>query len=251
MTQQLFRQLFDKQSSTYTYLLGDCTSKTAILIDAVKEQANRDVELVKQLGFERLLLLSTHIHADHVTGNACIKELFPHATSYISKYYCGVVEHIRADQFLDENSELSTAADNSGIKLSFMHTPGHTAGCLSIVDHQNKRVFTGDALLIRGCGRTDFQGGSADALYESVTRKLFKLSRDYLVYPAHDYLGRTASCIGEEIDFNLRLGNSKSKQEFIEIMSKLNLAYPKMIDVAVPANLNCGYDLPDGKAQVD
>lgn len=231
---QIFRQFFDKTSSTYTYLLGDIPNRLAILIDTVQEQATRDLDLIKELSFEKVYLFSTHVHADHITGNAILKEKLGHtsASSFISKYY-GVA---KADNHVGEDDCFEVGS----YKLNFLHTPGHTSGCICIVDHQNRRVFTGDTLLIRGCGRTDFQGGSSEALYDSVQNKLFKLPLDYTVYPAHDYNGRTASSIGEEIKFNPRL--SKSKGEFVTIMANLNLAYPKLLDVAVPRNLNCGYD---------
>lgn len=230
---QIFRQYFDKTSCTYTYLLGDLANKLGIFVDTVQDFTRRDVRTIQEFKFEKVYLLSTHIHADHITGNAALKEeLGPHkAISLISNYY----GNARADQLVGEEDTLQLGC----FKLSFLHTPGHTSGCLSIVDHENRRVFTGDTLLIRGCGRTDFQGGSSEQLFDSVHEKLFTLPRDYTVYPAHDYNGMTASSIGEEIEFNPRL--TKTKNEFIEIMSKLNLAHPKLIDVAVPRNLNCGY----------
>lgn len=230
---RIFRQFFDKNSSTYTYLIGDLTNKVAVLIDTVQEHVQRELTIIQELGFEKIYLLSTHIHADHVTGNALLKQkLETRAQSVVSKYY----QEARADIKVGEEDELCFGQ----LKLNFLHTPGHTAGCISIVDHEHKRVFTGDTLLIRGCGRTDFQGGSPSQLYDSVHQKLFKLPEDYTVFPAHDYNGRTASSIGEEIKFNPRLG--KSKDEFVDIMANLNLAYPKLIDLAVPRNLNCGYD---------
>lgn len=229
---QIFRQFFDKNSSTYTYLIGDLIKKEAVLIDTVQECAPRELNLIKEFEFNKVHLLSTHIHADHITGNAAIKEaLGGQAVSYISKYYDEAV----ADHKLGEEDLFVCGT----IKLKFLHTPGHTSGCLCIVDHDNKRLFTGDTLLIRGCGRTDFQGGSSDKLYESVHEKLFKLPGDYLVYPAHDYNGRTVTSIVEEMRFNPRL--SKTKEEFKTIMANLNLAYPKLIDTAVPKNLKCGF----------
>lgn len=232
--QRIFRQFFDKTSSTYTYLLADLTEKMAILIDACQDCVQRELKTIDELRIKKIYLLSTHIHADHITGNALLKrQLGPsRSTSLISKYY----QNARADAQIGEDETLSVGCFN----LSFIHTPGHTSGCLCIVDHENRRVFTGDTLLVRGCGRTDFQGGSSEQLYDSVRGKLFKLPRDYTVYPAHDYTGATATSIGEEIDLNPRL--SKSRDQFVEIMSSLNLAYPKLIDVAVPRNLNCGYE---------
>jgi sulfur dioxygenase len=232
---QIFRQYFDKNSCTYTYLLGDLKNKIAILIDTVQECVSRDLKTIEEFKFDKVYLLSTHVHADHVTGNALIKEkLGPNRSmSIISRYY----DNVRADQLVGESDQLQHGC----FKLNFLHTPGHTAGCLCIVDHEHRRVFTGDTLLIRGCGRTDFQGGSSEKLYNSVHQKLFTLPADYAVYPAHDYNGITMSSIGEEKQLNSRL--TKPLNEFVEIMSNLNLAYPKMIDVAVPRNLNCGYEL--------
>lgn len=229
---QIFRQFFDTQSSTYTYLLADLKTRVAVYIDTVQEHVKRELATAKEFKFEKIYLLSTHVHADHVTGNAMIKEaLGEKAQSVLPVYY----KNARSDLKLGEEDELKFGS----FKLNFLYTPGHTSGCVCIVDHANKRVFTGDTLLIRGCGRTDFQGGSSEKLYESVHNKLFKLPHDYTVYPAHDYQGRTATSIGEEIEFNPRL--TKSKEEFITIMANLNLAYPKLIDIAVPANLNCGF----------
>lgn len=230
---QIFRQYFDKTSCTYTYFLGDLKSRIGIFIDTVQEFAKRDLRTIEEFKIDRVYLLSTHVHADHITGNAILKqELGPErARSVISKYYGDA----RADQLVGDGNQLELGC----YKLKFLHTPGHTSGCLCILDDEQRRVFTGDTLLIRGCGRTDFQGGSSEKLYESVHKKLFTLPLDYTVYPAHDYNGMTATSIGEELEFNPRL--TKSKPEFIEIMSNLNLAYPKLIDVAVPKNLRCGY----------
>lgn len=235
MNQQIiFRQFFDKASSTYTYLLGDLNQRVAVLIDTCRDCYQRDIQTIEEFKLEQVHLLSTHIHADHITGNSVLKEKLGRSrvTSYISKYY----GNARADKLIGEETQFTLGK----IRLNFLHTPGHTMGCLCIVDHEHRRVFTGDTLLIRGCGRTDFQGGSSEQLHDSVHQKLFNLPVDYTVYPAHDYNGRTASSIGEEINFNPRL--TKSREKFIEIMNDLNLAYPKMIDVAVPRNLNCGYE---------
>lgn len=233
---QIFRQYFDKTSSTYTYLIGDVKNRVAVLIDTVQECVKRELATLSEFKFERVYLLSTHVHADHITGNALIKEqLGCSAQSVISKYYNGV----RGDILVGEESELKFG----DLKLNFLHTPGHTSGCLCIVDHNNSRVFTGDTLLIRGCGRTDFQGGNASQLYDSVHSKLFTLPAQYAVYPAHDYNGKNVSSIGEEIEFNPRLG--KTKADFISLMNNLELAYPKLIDIAVPLNMKCGFNEAD------
>lgn len=233
---QIFRQFFDKNSFTYTYLIGDLVNKVAVLIDTVHEHAPRELKTIEELEFKVIYLLSTHVHADHITGNALLKEgLQGRAKTVLSKYY----DNAYADIKLGENDTLEFGS----FKLNFLHTPGHTLGCTCIVDHANRRVFTGDTLLIRGCGRTDFQHGSSEQLYDSVHNKLFKLPHDYTVYPAHDYNGKTASSIYEELKFNPRL--TKTKEEFVDIMANLNLAYPKLIDIAVPRNIICGYESLD------
>lgn len=235
----VFRQFFDRNSSTYTYLIGDIKNKVALFIDTVQECVNRELNTINEFGFNEVYLLNTHVHADHITGNAILKDkLGSRARSILSKYYGNAF----ADILVGEEDTFGFGS----FKLNFLHTPGHTAGCICIVDHDNRRVFTGDTLLIRGCGRTDFQGGSSEELYDSVHEKLFKLPRDYTVYPAHDYNGLSASSIGEEMDFNPRL--NKSKKQFVEIMFNLNLEYPKLIDVAVGRNLNCGYETRPDKA---
>ncbi|KAM7267157.1 hypothetical protein ACFE04_009323 [Oxalis oulophora] len=238
----LFRQLFEKDSSTYTYLLADLShpDKPALLIDPVDKTVDRDLTLINDLGLKLIYAINTHVHADHVTGTGLLKTRAPGVKSVISKASCS-----KADIFV-----------NHGDKLVFGHlclevraTPGHTLGCVTYVtgdapNHPKTRMaFTGDALLIRGCGRTDFQGGSSDQLYESVHSQIFTLPADTLIYPAHDYRGFAVSTVGEEKQYNPRL--TKDKETFKGIMANLNLPYPKMIDVAVPANMVCGLqDLP-------
>ncbi|XP_060672477.1 persulfide dioxygenase ETHE1 homolog, mitochondrial-like isoform X3 [Ziziphus jujuba] len=197
----LFRQLFEKDSSTYTYLLADVShpDKPALLIDPVDKTAERDLSLVKELGLKLIYAMNTHVHADHITGTGLIK--------------------VRS-------------------------TPGHTLGCVTYVtgdgpdQPQPRMAFTGDALLIRGCGRTDFQGGSSHELYKSVHSQIFTLPKDTLIYPAHDYKGFTVSTVGEEMLYNPRL--TRDEETFRNIMENLSLPYPKMIDLAVPANMVCG-----------
>lgn len=226
----IFRQLFDSVSCTYTYLLADAQSRSAILIDPVLEQVTRDVKLVNELDLNLLFAANTHVHADHITGTGEIKKLLPDCKSVISE-----ASGATADKYLKGMEVLSVG----GINLEVRPTPGHTNGCITYVCHDAKMAFTGDALLYRGCGRTDFQQGDAAKLYDSVHGQIFSLPDDYLLYPAHDYKGFTVSTVGEEKKYNARL--TKSKEEFIEIMRNLNLAYPKMIDKAVPANMVCGY----------
>ncbi|XP_029039746.1 persulfide dioxygenase ETHE1, mitochondrial [Osmia bicornis bicornis] len=229
----LFRQLFDPVSSTYTYLLADINSRTAILIDPVIEWAERDKKLIEELGLDLKYAINTHMHADHITGTGRLKSLLPGCQSMISRK-----SGAKADILLDPDEQISCGRHN----LRVLPTPGHTEGCVTYVCHEQGIAFTGDALLIRGCGRTDFQGGSPDVLYKSVHTKIFTLPPNYRLYPAHDYSGRTVTTVAEEKAFNPRL--SKSLNEFVDIMNNLNLPYPKMIDKAVPANKVCGlYEL--------
>ncbi|XP_053213823.1 uncharacterized protein LOC128397165 [Panonychus citri] len=230
----IFRQLFDRSCCGYSYLIGDRTQKIGLIIDPVLEQVDRDLKLIDELGLELKYVLNTHVHADHVTGSGLIKSRLnlgnsPKVISIISES-----SGAEADIFVDDGDVI----DCGLIKLNVTYTPGHTNGCMSLIDHTNRRVFTGDTLFIRGCGRTDFQEGSASKLYDSVHSKLFTLPDDYHVYPAHDYNGQLTSTIGEEKRLNPRL--TKPRDEFIEIMKNLNLTYPKMMDVAVPKNLICG-----------
>ena len=225
----IFRQLFDSESSTYSYLLADEKTKEAVLIDSVTEQSERDIKIIKELGLSLKYLLETHVHADHITGVAKIKEIFSSVKSVI--YQSAGPEC--ADILVKDGDEISIGE----IKIKVFYTPGHTNGDVSY--YVDGKVFTGDALLIRGCGRTDFQEGSPEKLYKSVTEKLFTLPENTLVYPAHDYKGLSCSSIFEEKNYNPRLAN-KTKEEFVEIMNNLKLPYPKKIKESLPANLKCG-----------
>ena len=225
----IFHQLFESQSSTYTYLLADPLSREAVLIDPVYEMVSRDLGLIQDLKLNLKYILDTHIHADHITGAS---ELRKHtgaktAVSKNAKLDCVDIE-------LEDGSEINFGT----FKIKALETPGHTDSCLSY--YSEGRIFTGDALLIRGSGRTDFQGGSSEKLYQSVTKKLFQLPPETLVYPAHDYKGFTVSTIKMETEHNPRLGKNKSQAEFIQMMADLKLAYPKKIDEALPANRACG-----------
>lgn len=226
-----FRQLFDAESSTYTYLLADVGTREAMLIDPVLGQIDRDVQILKEMGFDLRFGINTHVHADHITGTGKLKTHFPSMKSVL-----GTVgnQGVAADLYVND-AEFLTLGE---IKLEFRSTPGHTTGCHTLVEHERALVFTGDTLLIRGCGRTDFQNGDARKLYNMVWMKVFTLPGEFFVYPAHDYKGRTRSTISEEKNFNPRL--TKSEDEFVEIMTNLNLPYPKMLDIAVPANRVCG-----------
>lgn len=221
----IFRQLFEPTSSTYTYILGDAATRAAIIIDPVLETADRDASFVQQLNLNLLYVVNTHCHADHITGSGRLKECFPGCQSMIADAAAS------ADIKLEEKDVITFG----GRSLYCVATPGHTEGCFSFVLDDLSKVFTGDTLLIRGCGRTDFQGGSAASLYQSVHQKLFHLPDNCLVYPAHNYQGVTCSSILEEKTFNPRL--TKSPEEFEALMAALNLPYPKQIDVALPRNL--------------
>ncbi|KAF5732506.1 persulfide dioxygenase ETHE1 mitochondrial-like [Tripterygium wilfordii] len=233
----LFRQLFEKESSTYTYLLADVAhpDKPALLIDPVDKTVERDLSLVKELGLKLIYAINTHVHADHVTGTGLLKTKFPGVKSVISR-----ASNSKADLHIEAGDKIYFG----GLFLEVRATPGHTLGCVTYVtgdgpdQPQPRMAFTGDALLIRGCGRTDFQGGSSEQLYKSVHSQIFTLPKDTFIFPAHDYKGFTVSTVGEEILYNPRL--TKDGETFKNIMENLNLPYPKMIDVAVPANMVCG-----------
>ncbi|WOK95669.1 persulfide dioxygenase [Canna indica] len=233
----LFRQLFEKESSTYTYLLADIghPDKPAVLIDPVDRTVERDINLVKELELKLIYAMNTHVHADHVTGTGLIKAKMPGVKSVISKASKAV-----ADDVVEHGDKICFG----DLFLEVRATPGHTEGCVTYVTGDGpdqpcpRMAFTGDALLIRGCGRTDFQGGSSHKLYQSVHSQIFTLPKDTLLYPGHDYKGFTSTTVGEEIVYNPRL--SKDEETFKDIMANLNLAYPKMIDIAVPSNMVCG-----------
>jgi sulfur dioxygenase len=225
----IFQQLFDVESSTFTYLLGDRLTKEALLIDPVLENVDRDLKLMSDLGLHLLYVLETHIHADHVTGAGEIRKRTG-AKSVLPV-------NSNAD-CVDQNIQDHEILRFGNFFLKALATPGHTDASFSY--YCEGMVFTGDALLIRGTGRTDFQGGSADQLFESVMSRLFTLPPETEIYPAHDYHGFTSSTIEAEIQHNPRLGNGRSKEEFKEIMAALKLPYPKKIDTALPANLACG-----------
>lgn len=233
----LFRQLFEPLSSTYTYLLGCEHTGQALLIDPVANSVDRDLAELQRLGLTLACTLDTHLHADHITGARHLKERTGSRIAFpaIDRLPC-------TDIGIEEGVPLSVGS----ITIRPLHTPGHTDGHFAYV--AGERVFTGDALLIDGCGRTDFQNGSAAALFRSVTETLFGLPDEQLVYPGHDYQGRRVSSIGQEKARNPRLGQGRSLAEFEAIMAGLKLPYPKFIDHALPGNRQCGVcpdDLPD------
>jgi sulfur dioxygenase len=227
----LFRQLYDLESSTYTYLLADADTRDAVLIDPVLENVERDVGLLRELGLRLRYALDTHVHADHVTALGTLREQTGCRTVLSERAGVGV-----ADVYVKDGDRLQFGRH----ELEARETPGHTSGCVTYVLGDRSMAFTGDALLIRGSGRTDFQQGDAEALYHSVHEKIFSLPDSTLLYPGHDYKGRTVTSVGEEKQHNPRLGGGKTAPQFIELMSKLQLAYPKKIDVALPANLQLG-----------
>ncbi|XP_049902736.1 persulfide dioxygenase ETHE1, mitochondrial [Epinephelus moara] len=225
----LFRQLFERESSTYTYLLADTETKEAVIIDPVLETIDRDLKLIEELGLDLKVAVNTHCHADHITSTGLMKKRLAGLKSAISKF-----SGAAADIHLKEGDKITYGKHY----LTVRETPGHTDGCVALITEDQSMVFTGDALLIRGCGRTDFQQGCAKKLYKSVHVKIFTLPDQCLVYPAHDYKGQMVSTVGEERRFNPRL--TKSLEEFVNIMNNLNLPKPHKIDISVPANLVCG-----------
>jgi glyoxylase-like metal-dependent hydrolase (beta-lactamase superfamily II) len=227
----LFRQLFDQGSSTYTYLLADPASRDAVLIDPVFEQHSRDVALLRELELNLRFTLDTHCHADHVTGAWLMKRALGSRIALGAAYGAENV-----DLPLRHGDRVVFGAES----LSVRATPGHTPGCLSFVSPDQRLAFTGDALLVRGAGRTDFQQGSARQLFHSIREQLFTLPDDCVVYPAHDYEGRTASTIGEERRYNPRIGGEAREEDFVGYMQNLGLPHPKQLALAVPANMRAG-----------
>jgi sulfur dioxygenase len=227
----IFRQLGDPVSSTYTYLLADADTREAILIDPVFDQALRDAALIKELGLTLGWTLETHVHADHVTGASLLKELL--GSSIAVSTSSGARG---ANRYLAHHDKISFGSRH----LEARATPGHTDGCMTYVMGDHSMAFTGDCLLIRGSGRTDFQKGDPRAMWRSVHEQIFSLPDECLLYPAHDYRGLTVTSVAEERRFNPRLADSIKVEDFVGQMSHLGLAHPRQIEVAVPANLRCG-----------
>lgn len=227
----VFRQLFDPQSSTYTYLLGDSDAGEALLIDPVFEHARRDAALLRELDLRPVATLDTHVHADHVTGAWLFKASIG---SRIMVSTASGAEN--ADRLLGHGDRVAFGARHVEVRA----TPGHTSGCLTYVLDDRSMAFTGDSLLIRGCGRTDFQQGSPARLYRSVREQILSLPPACLLYPAHDYRGLTVTSVAEETRFNPRLGGDVDAADFAGYMNNLGLPHPKLMDIAVPANLRCG-----------
>lgn len=228
----IFRQLFHAESGTYTYLLGDSATRAAVLIDPVNENTEQYLQLLQQLDLKLVVAIDTHVHADHITALGALRDRSGCATlmGTPARASCVSATFSDGDRIAFGNESLTA-----------LYTPGHTDDSYTLLYRDGERLlaFTGDTLLIRGCGRTDFQNGNSRAQYNSLHRKLLALPDDTLVYPAHDYKGWTLSTIGEERAHNPRL-QTKSVEEFVELMANLKLANPKLMDVAVPANLACG-----------
>ncbi|MEN8820511.1 MAG: MBL fold metallo-hydrolase [Abyssibacter sp.] len=227
----IFRQLFDSTSGTYSYLLASRAGGEALLVDPVLEQMPAYLQLLDELGVRLVHALDTHTHADHVTALGALRDA-TQCTTVMGAYS----QADCVNQLLSDDETLNV----DGIELRALYTPGHTNESFSYwIGGAEPAVLTGDVLLIRGTGRTDFQGGDAGASWDSITQRLFPLGDQTLVYPGHDYKGWTRSTIGEERRFNPRLAG-RSREEYIEIMAALNLPDPTMMDIAVPANLACG-----------
>ncbi|MFO0632864.1 MAG: MBL fold metallo-hydrolase [Nannocystaceae bacterium] len=227
----IFRQLLDAATSTYTYLLADEDTREAVLVDTVFEQHLRDVALLRELGLTLRFTLETHVHADHVTGAWLLREAT--GCRITAPEAAGTTG---ADRQLVPGEVVRCGA----IGLEVRATPGHTDGCTTYVTEDHRMAFTGDALLIRGAGRTDFQQGDPARLFRSVREQIFSLPPQCLVYPGHDYEGRTVTTVGEEQAHNPRLGERVREQDFVVYMNNLGLPHPKRMADAVPANLACG-----------
>ncbi|MFK7817052.1 MAG: MBL fold metallo-hydrolase [Gammaproteobacteria bacterium] len=234
----IFRQLFEASSSTFTYLLACEEQGVVALIDPVLETVDRDLEVIHQLGLNLTYTIDTHIHADHLTSATKLKALTDSKIVYPKQ-----ADLPCADLHIEEGKIFQIGS----IELHPLFTPGHTDHHYAYLIDQGiqKRVFTGDALLIDACGRTDFQSGDAGQLFDSIQNKLFSLPGETLVYPAHDYSGRHVSSVAQEMARNPRLGNDIPKEEFIQIMNDLDLPYPRKIDFAVPGNEACGVCPPN------
>jgi len=225
----IFHQLFEKETSTYTYLIGDPKSKQAIIIDPTIDMVSRDLQLIHELDLNLKYILETHVHADHITGAYNLKQKTQGQIA-ISKNSGA----IGADIYLEDNDQLTFG----NITLKALATPGHTHSCMSY--YIEGLLFTGDALLIRGTGRTDFQQGNSKTLFASIRNKIFNLPDETLIYPGHDYKGHTSSSVAQEKRHNPRVKMQNTEDDFISIMSHLKLDHPKRINEAVPANMRCG-----------
>ena len=245
----LFRQLFDRDTWTYTYLLADPETREAVIIDPVLGRIERDVQLITELGLELTYAIDTHVHADHITGSGELRRRLGtlSAVSEVANVAC-------ADRRLIHGDTLSFG----NYTLQARSTPGHTDGCMTFIVETDEKtmVFTGDALFIRGTGRTDFQQGDAGTLYDSIHSQVFSLPDDAVIYPGHDYRGHQTSTVGEEKAHNPRVKVGTTREAFIEVMHELKLGHPKKIHEALPANMSCGVidgdaDEEEGFQQLD
>ncbi|MDC0197593.1 MBL fold metallo-hydrolase [Candidatus Thioglobus sp.] len=227
----IFKQLFERESCTYTYLIADSDSKEAAIVDAVDIMMDRDKALLEELELDLKFIIETHIHADHITSACPLKKYYPNARIVIG------MENVDAEACSDIMVNEGHILNIGKYEIATIETPGHTIGCISYL--VENKLLTGDALFIRSTGRCDFQGGSAESLYDSI-QKLFKLPDTTEVYPAHDYNGLSMSTIGEEKKFNTMIKESYDQKAFIKNVNNLNLGLPKKIKVAVPANQSCG-----------
>ena len=227
----IFKQLFERESCTYTYLIADSKTKEAAIIDAVDIMIERDIALLKELELDLKFIIETHIHADHITSACPLKKFYPKARIVMG------MENVSAEACSDIMASEGHILNIGKYEITAIETPGHTLGCMSYL--VENKVLTGDALFIRSTGRCDFQGGSAESLYESI-QKLYKLPDSTEVYPAHDYNGLSVSTIGEEKKFNSMVRESDDQKTFIDNVNNLDLSLPKKIKIAVPANQSCG-----------
>lgn len=233
MKSMIFRQLFEPDTCTYSYLLACERTRRACLIDSVASEVDEYVRLSIELDLRLVYTLETHVHADHITASGLLREKLGSKS---------VVHRDAGAQCADLLVTDGVLLQVGDIDIEVRHTPGHTGGCVSYC--LGDRVFTGDSLLVGGCGRTDFQQGDPEVLFDSIHRQLFSLPPDTLVYPGHDYQGNTVSTIKQEMAKNPRLGGGRSRESFVELMQNLNLAYPRHIDRALPANQSCGREPP-------
>ena len=230
------RQLFETESSTYSYILMDKSTKEAVLIDPVIETVERDIAVLRNLGAKLLYVLNTHVHTDHITGSGRLKDTLNVGENANLQSVISKASSAHADILVENGDTIVFGAQ----VLTVRNTPGHTPGCVTYVLNNQTHAFCGDTVLIGGCGRTDFQGGDPAVLYDSVMENIFTLPNNTVLYPAHDYKGRTCTTVGEEKAFNERL--TKSKEDFIELMLQRfdGTNYPKKLDVSLPANMKCG-----------
>ena len=225
----IFRQIFESVSSTYTYLIASGKGREAVIIDPVFEKIPIYSKLIKELDLKLVVSIDTHIHADHITASGRLEKAYDDC-----RIVMGEAAKVEFDTYKVKEGD---CLDIDGLKFNILYTPGHTDDSYSFC--MKDRVFTGDTLLIKGTGRTDFQNGSASQQYDSIFNKLLRLPKETLVYPAHDYNGMAVSTIEEEEQFNPRL-QVTSEKEYVSIMNALKLQNPRMMDIAVPANKTCG-----------